>query len=279
MIAVLNRPLRNLLALDPRRAGETAPSLVPARGNAAPKVHAVSGVVAPSADGASGPAPPRPGHGRMISVSHLTKEIHSSIGLRRIIDDISFDVGPGEKIAVLGRNGAGKSTLVKIIGGVEAKTSGDIYRGLRMSWPLGFSGGLGLEMTGIDNVRFIARLYGRPAEQMIAFVDDFAELGRQMFLPVKYYSTGMQTRLAFALTLAVDFECFLIDEVLAVGDHRFHQKCHDALFVKRQACAMIMVSHDTQIIRSYCNKAMVLKNGRGRVFDDLDFAIKVYQSL
>jgi capsular polysaccharide transport system ATP-binding protein len=278
VIAVLNRPLRNLLALDPRRATETARGLLPARGNAAANVHAVSGGAAHSADEASGTAP-RPGHGRMISVSRLTKEIHSSIGRRRIIDDISFDVGPGEKIAVLGRNGAGKSTLVKIIGGVEAKTSGHIHRGLRMSWPLGFSGGLGLEMTGIDNVRFIARLYGRPSEQMIAFVDDFAELGRQMFLPVKYYSSGMHTRLAFALTLAVDFECFLIDEVLAVGDHRFHQKCHDALFVKRRDCAMIMVSHDTQILRSYCNKALVLKNGRGRVFDDLDFAIRIYQSL
>jgi capsular polysaccharide transport system ATP-binding protein len=221
----------------------------------------------------------RPRPGKVISVRHLTKEIDSSIGRRRILDDISFDVSPGEKIAVLGRNGAGKSTLLKIIGGVEAKTGGDIHRGLFMSWPLGFSGGLGIEMTGIDNVRFIARLYGRPAEEMIAFVDDFAELGRQLFLPVKYYSTGMQTRLAFALTLAVDFECFLIDEVLAVGDHRFHQKCHDALFVARRDCAMIMISHDTQTIRNYCNKAMVLKNGRGRLFDDLDFAIKVYQSL
>jgi capsular polysaccharide transport system ATP-binding protein len=221
----------------------------------------------------------RPRPGKVISVRHLTKEIDSSIGRRRILDDISFDVSPGEKIAVLGRNGAGKSTLLKIIGGVEAKTGGDIHRGLFMSWPLGFSGGLGIEMTGIDNVRFIARLYGRPAEEMIAFVDDFAELGRQLFLPVKYYSSGMQTRLAFALTLAVDFECFLIDEVLAVGDHRFHQKCHDALFVARKDCAMILISHDRQTIRNYCNKAMVLKNGRGRLFDDLDFAIKVYQSL
>jgi capsular polysaccharide transport system ATP-binding protein len=266
--AALNPPPQKLFALDPRRvasAREAAPrrrraedSLVPAGGAAAPA------------------AAPRE---RVIAVSHLTKEIHSSIGMRRILDDISFDVGPGEKIAVLGRNGAGKSTLVKIIGGVEPQTGGEIHRGLTMSWPLGFAGGLGLEMTGIDNLRFIARLYGRRAHEMIAFVDDFAELGRQLFLPVKYYSSGMQTRLAFALTLAVDFECFLIDEVLAVGDHRFHQKCHDALFVVRRDCAMILVSHDTQTIRSYCNKALVLKSGRGRIFDDVDFAIKLYQSL
>jgi capsular polysaccharide transport system ATP-binding protein len=89
----------------------------------------------------------------------------------------------------------------------------------------------------------------------------------------------MQMRLAFAMTLAINFECFLIDEVLAVGDHRFHQKCYDALFVARKESAMIMISHDTSIIRKYCNQALVLKNGRGRVFSDVDFAIKIYQSL
>jgi capsular polysaccharide transport system ATP-binding protein len=217
--------------------------------------------------------------GRCIAVSHLVKEVHTSIGTRRVLDNISFDVRPGEKIAVLGGNGAGKSTLLRIIGGVDPATSGEIHRGLFMSWPLGFSGGMGPEMTGVDNVRFIARLYGAPAKDMIAFVDDFAELGRQLFLPVKYYSSGMQMRLAFAMTLAINFECFLIDEVLAVGDHRFHQKCYDALFVARQNCAMIVISHDTSIVRRYCNQALVLKHGRGRVLTDLDLAISIYQSL
>lgn len=217
--------------------------------------------------------------GNCISVSKLRKEIHSTIGRRLILDDISFEVGPGEKIGILGGNGAGKSTLLRIIGGVDSKTSGEVHRGLKLSWPLGFSGGMGFEMTGVDNVRFIARLYGVPVEEMVDFVDDFAELGRQLFLPVKYYSSGMQMRLAFAMTLAINFECFLIDEVLAVGDHRFHQKCYDALFVERKNSAMIMISHDTSIIRKYCNQALVLKSGRGRVFSDLDLAIKIYQSL
>jgi capsular polysaccharide transport system ATP-binding protein len=262
-VNALGGPLARLRALDPRRA------LAASRGFARDVVPAAAR------------AQPVPRHlgAKKIAVRRLMKEIHSSIGVRRILDDISFDVAPGEKIAVLGRNGAGKSTLVKIVGGVEPQTGGDVHRGLFMSWPLGFSGGMGQEMTGIDNVRFVARLYGRPADEMVTFVDDFAELGRQMFLPVKYYSSGMQTRLAFALTLAVDFECFLIDEVLSVGDHRFHQKCHDALFVKREGCAMILISHDTSIIRNYCNKALVLKNGRGRVFEDVEFAIKIYQSL
>lgn len=217
--------------------------------------------------------------GKCVAVTNLVKEVHTSLGRRNVLDGISFEVRLGEKIAVLGGNGAGKSTLLRIIGGVDSKTSGEVHRGLFMSWPLGFAGGMGHEMTGVDNVRFIARLYGAPVKDMIAFVDDFAELGRQLFLPVKYYSSGMQMRLAFAMTLAINFECFLIDEVLAVGDHRFHQKCYDALFVARKDCAMIMISHDTNIIRRYCNQALVLKNGRGQVFSDLDFAIKIYQSL
>jgi len=217
--------------------------------------------------------------GKCVAVTDLVKEVHTSLGRRRVLDGISFQVGLGEKIAVLGGNGAGKSTLLRIIGGVDPTTSGEVHRGLFMSWPLGFAGGMGHEMTGVDNVRFIARLYGAPVKDMIAYVDDFAELGQQLFLPVKYYSSGMQMRLAFAMTLAINFECFLIDEVMAVGDHRFHQKCYDALFVARKDCAMIMISHDTNIIRRYCNKALVLKNGRGRVFSDLDFAIKIYQSL
>lgn len=134
-------------------------------------------------------------------------------------------------------------------------------------------------MSGIDNIRFIARVYNVPLDDAVAFVDDFAELGRLLYLPVKTYSSGMRARLAFALTLAIDFECFLIDEVIAVGNSRFHQKCHDALFVKRKHCSMILVSHDTHILRQYCNKALVLRNGRGIVLNDLDLALDIYNTL
>jgi capsular polysaccharide transport system ATP-binding protein len=116
-------------------------------------------------------------------------------------------------------------------------------------------------------------------EDAAAFVDDFAELGRLLYLPVKTYSSGMRARLAFGLTLAIDFECFLIDEVIAVGDARFHQKCYDALFVRRKHCAMILVSHDQNIIRQYCSSALVLKSGRGRVFEDVELALEIYNSL
>lgn len=225
------------------------------------------------------PTPKKPEINRAIRIRDLVKDYHTPIGRRRVLDGISFQVRPGEKIAVLGRNGAGKSTLVKLIGGVEPPTSGAIEKGLFMSWPLAFAGGLEGNMSGFDNIRFIARLYDRPQPEMIAFVDDFAELGRQLYVPVRNYSTGMRMRLSFALTLAIDFECFLIDEVISVGDQRFHQKCYDALFVQRRKCAMILVSHDIDIIGKFCDRALVLKEGRGRVFDDVEFALKVYQTL
>jgi capsular polysaccharide transport system ATP-binding protein len=216
---------------------------------------------------------------RAIVLENIVKCYHTQAGTKRVLDGIGFRVGAGEKIAVLGRNGAGKSTLVKLIGGVEQPTAGTISRGLSMSWPIAFGGGFEANMTGYDNIRFIARLYDRPIQETIEMVDDFAELGRNLLLPIRMYSSGMRARLAFALTLAIDFECFLIDEVIAVGDQRFHRKCHDALFVQRANSAMILVSHDIGIIRSFCDRARVLKNGRGRVFNDIDLALDIYSSL
>ena len=216
---------------------------------------------------------------RCIALRNIVKEYHTAIGVRRVLDGISFSIEAGEKIAVLGKNGAGKSTLVKIIGGVEPPTEGTIERHLFMSWPIAFSGGFEVTMSGLDNVRFISRIYDVPIQDAVAFVDDFAELGTKLYLPVKTYSSGMRARLAFALTLVIDFECFLIDEIIAVGDARFQRKCYDALFVQRSHCAMILISHDLDTIRRYCNKALVLKNGRGRVVEDVNTAIDIYTTL
>jgi capsular polysaccharide transport system ATP-binding protein len=214
-----------------------------------------------------------------VVVSDLVKVYETAIGPRRVLDGISFCVKEGEKIAVLGRNGSGKSTLVKLIGGVEPPTSGAVTRSMTMSWPVAFGGGFETAMSGFDNIRFIARVYNKPIPDVIAFADDFAELGRQLYLPVRTYSSGMRARLAFALMLAIDFQCFLIDEIIAVGDQRFQQKSHEELFVKRKHCSMILVSHDVATIKTYCSKALVLKNGRGRVFDDLEQAISIYATL
>ncbi len=216
---------------------------------------------------------------RHIRAVNLVKEYHTPVGVKRVMDGISFEVAQGEKIGVFGRNGAGKSTLMKLIGGVETPTSGVIERGLKMSWPIGLAGGFAATMSGLDAIRFIAGLYGAQQEQAAEQVDDFAELGRYLQLPISTYSSGMRARLVFGLTLIADFECLLIDEVLSVGDQRFRKKCHDELFVKRADKAMIHISHDVGIIREYCQKALVLKRGRGRVFEDLDLAISIYNTL
>jgi capsular polysaccharide transport system ATP-binding protein len=216
---------------------------------------------------------------RSIRVDRLVMEYHTAIGVRRVLDGISFEVHEGEKIAVLGRNGSGKSTLVRLVGGVEFPTSGAIRRDMSLSFPLALNTGVSGLMTGAACARFIARLYNRDEKDVLAFVDDFAELGRQLYIPIDAYSSGMHGRLLFALTMAVDFECYLIDEVFAVGDQRFHRKCHEELFVKRAHRAMIIVSHDTRIVREYCRSALVLKAGRGRLFEDLELALRIYETL
>jgi capsular polysaccharide transport system ATP-binding protein len=217
---------------------------------------------------------------RKIDVVDIVKEFHTEDGRkRRVLDGISFSVGMGERIALLGRNGAGKSTLIQILSGLQRPTSGYVVRGLRMSWPLAFGGGFDGELTGSDNIRFIARIYDVPMRETFEFVADFTELGAQLNLQMKFYSSGMRMRLAFALSLAIRFECLLIDEVILVGDRRFQQKCHDEIFQNRKNCAMIVAIHGVDFVKEYCSKALVLKDGRGKVFEDLELASAIYATL
>lgn len=215
----------------------------------------------------------------MIEVADLVKEYPTHTGPRRVLDQISLRIGPGEKLAILGRNGAGKSTLIKLISGVEEPTAGTVRRDMSLSWPLGFEGGFHPFLTGYDNVKFIARIYNRPLESLLAFTEDFAELGSQLHMPLETYSTGMRARLAFGLSLGIDFDCYLIDEVILVGDQRFHRKCHQALFEQRRDKAMILASHAMDIVRTYCTSALVLKEGRGKLFTDIETAIAIYSAL
>ena len=216
----------------------------------------------------------------MIKVTGLTKEYYTEEGKPHLVlSNISFALARGEKIAVLGRNGAGKSTLIRLLGRLELPTRGTIEQTMSLSWPLGFTGGFQGSLTGNDNMRFIARIYGKPLDQLRAFVDDFAELGKFLSEPVKTYSTGMRARLAFALSLAIDFDCYLIDEVIAVGDQRFQRRSHEELFEKRADRSLILASHDPGMIESYCSSALVLHRGRGKVFSDLDLALEIYNDL
>jgi capsular polysaccharide transport system ATP-binding protein len=216
---------------------------------------------------------------RKIEAIDIVKEFHTEMGTRRVLNGVSFSVGRGVRMAILGRNGAGKSTLIQVLSGLQRPTSGRIERGLRMSWPLALAGGFEGELTGYDNIRFIARIYGGPFPEIYEYVDDFTELGSQLHIPVRFYSSGMRMRLAFALSLAIDFECFLIDEVILVGDQRFQQKCHFELFENRQHCAMILATHSLEVMKSFCSSALILKGGRGKVFTDLELAASIYATL
>lgn len=215
----------------------------------------------------------------MIHCEQVTKSYPMGHGRKKVLNGLTLDIERGEHIGFLGRNGAGKTTLIKLIGGVELPTSGTIKRGMSLSWPLGFSGGFQGSLTGYDNARFIARIYGYEYREIRDFVEEFTELGAQLKMPVKTYSSGMRARLAFALSLAIEFDCYLIDEIIMVGDQNFHRKCHVELFEKRGDRTLIFASHSTELIREFCDRALVLHQGNGTVYSDVDEALQVYSSL
>lgn len=215
----------------------------------------------------------------MIGCVDIVKDYHVAKGRRRVLDRVNFRVMPGQKLGVLGRNGAGKSTLIRIIGGVEMPTSGHVERTMSVSWPLAFSGAFQGSLSGLDNLRFICRIYNLDFGPTRAFVDDFSELGVQLGHPVKTYSSGMRARLAFALSIVIDFECYLIDEVIMVGDARFLQRCQDELFGKRADRALIIVSHDMGFIREHCDNGALIHDTRFQMYDSVDDAISAYRSV
>jgi capsular polysaccharide transport system ATP-binding protein len=215
----------------------------------------------------------------MLSVSDLAKSYPTASGPRLIFSGASFELARGGRLAVLGRNGQGKSTLLKIVGGVAPPTQGRVCWTMSNSWPLGFGGAFQGGLTGLDNIRFIARIYDRPIDRTTELVEAFAELGDQLAEPVKFYSSGMRARLAFGLSLAIEFDCYLIDEVFAVGDALFREKCERELFGERGERSFIIASHDLAFIRSHCQRALIIEGGRAKAFDDLELAIDIYSSI
>jgi capsular polysaccharide transport system ATP-binding protein len=214
----------------------------------------------------------------MLSVEHVSKSYSTRRGPHRVLDDVSFQLARGRNLGILGRNGAGKSTLIRLLSGAERPTSGRIHRGMRVSWPLAFGGAFQTHLTGLDNLKFVCRIYGVDYKPLVPFVEDFTELGNYFREPVLHYSNGMLTRLAFALSMAIEFDCFLIDEAMVVGDIRFHQRCHLELFHKRKDRAFILVTHEAQVIKLYCENACVLHEGKLLSFPDVDAAYDFYQA-
>ncbi len=219
---------------------------------------------------------PSPGEERHLRLVDVSKQYATRAGPTTVFEHVSLEVKYGQRVGILGRNGAGKSTMIRLISGAERPTSGRVERNMSVSWPLAFGGAFPTSLTGLDNLRFICRIYGSTVDDRIAFVEDFAELGSYFREPVRTYSAGMRARLAFAISMVVEFDCFLIDEIVAVGDARFTEKCRHELFEKRGDRAMIIVSHDREFIRSHCDRAAVLTGGHLKSFDNVEEAYDFY---
>jgi capsular polysaccharide transport system ATP-binding protein len=213
----------------------------------------------------------------MINLQNVTKDYSTRHGKVRVVDDVSLTIAPGQKIGLVGLNGAGKSTLIRLISGIEQQTSGVIRREMSVSWPLAFSGGFQGSLTGLDNLRCICRIYGLDAKKKVAALEEFSELGRYLREPVKTYSAGMRARLAFAISLVVEFDCFLIDEIVSVGDSRFQARCEYELFEKRGDRSFVFASHSAEFIKHHCHSAAVMIRGQMRFFGDVDAAYDFYQ--
>jgi capsular polysaccharide transport system ATP-binding protein len=215
----------------------------------------------------------------VLAVRGLAKSYQRAGRPRFLFDDLSFTLNHSDRLAVIGRNGQGKSTLIKILGGVLTPSRGDVRWSMSASWPLGYGGAFQGGLTGTDNVKFIARIYDRPVDMMLEKVEQFAELNDAMMMPVKHYSTGMRARLAFGLTLAIEFDCYLIDEVISVGDVSFRQKCMDELFDKRRDRCFIIASHELAFLRETCNCAIVINEGDAQLYSDMDEALGAYDRI
>lgn len=215
----------------------------------------------------------------MIKLDHITKSYMTSKGRHYLFKNLCLEVPSGKSVGLLGRNGAGKSTLLRIIGGIDYPDSGRVITDSRISWPVGLAGGFQGSLTGRQNVRFVARLYVPEQEvsQKISFVEEFCEIGTYFDMPVKSYSSGMRARLTFGLSMAFDFDYYLIDEVSSVGDTAFKKKSADFINQKRENASVILVTHNLKRLASQCDVAIILANSQAEYYEDVAQAIEVYE--
>ncbi len=215
----------------------------------------------------------------MIRFEHLTKSYPTPWGRKVVIDDLSLELPSGKALGLLGRNGAGKSTLMQIVAGTLPPDSGRVISDGTISWPIGLGGALHPDMTGAQNVRFIARIYGIDSDSLCAFVQDFAELGAHFQMPLRSYSSGMRSRLAFGASMGIPFDTYLVDEVTSVGDARFRAKSKAIFRERMKTSGAIMVSHNMRELLEFCDAGLVLENGRMYYFEDLEEAIALHEAI
>ncbi|SIT18019.1 capsular polysaccharide transport system ATP-binding protein [Roseivivax lentus] len=209
----------------------------------------------------------------MVVLENLQKSFARDGGRVVVAGGITATLPGGVSIGLLGRNGAGKSTLLRMIAGTCRPDGGRVLTAGRISYPVGLASALHGDLTGAQNTRFVARLYGAETGDVCAFVEDFAELGAAFRAPVRHYSSGMKARLAFGINMALDFDTYLLDEALAAGDAAFLQKSRALLRARLARAGAIVVSHAAGQIRQLCEMGAVLEGGQLTLFDDVEAAI------
>ena len=214
----------------------------------------------------------------MIEFRHVSKSYRTPGRPKVLLHDFSLALPRGATIGILGRNGAGKSTMLGMVAGTVQPDSGVIRRNAMISWPLGFAGSYHNDLTGAQNVRFVARIYGMDTEAMVAFVEDFAELGEFMDMPLRSYSSGMRARLAFGMSMGVSFDWYLVDEITAVGDTNFRNKSLNAFQTRLADAGLLVTSHSPGTIRSYCTSGLVIERGQAWFFPDVEEAIAMHEA-
>jgi capsular polysaccharide transport system ATP-binding protein len=212
----------------------------------------------------------------MIALDGVSKSYPTTAGRKIVLDNVTATFAAGHNTGILGANGAGKSTLIRLLAGTEQPDRGIVRREARVSFPLGYGGTFHGALSGRENVVFIARVYGAAVRPMLRYVEEFAELGAYFDMPVNTYSAGMRARLAFAACLAVDFDVYLIDEVTETGDERFRRKCAAAFRERMARSDIILVTHNRQTIRQYCDRGAILADGVLRLCDDMTSALDRY---
>lgn len=210
----------------------------------------------------------------MIKLENLTKVFHINGQRKTVLQDVNAIFPGGRSVALLGRNGAGKSTLLRMIAGTIAPTSGRILTRGTVSYPVGFAGSFHPHLTGAQNTRFVARIYGVDTDALVDFVRDFAELGAHFNLPFHTYSSGMRSRLAFGVSMGIPFDTFLVDEITAVGDQAFREKSTRVFEERRRRAGAVFVSHSTAVIRDNCDCGAVLSDGRLHMYMDVEDALR-----